>query len=158
MFPHAYYSEFVQTIAAGLGFGLGIWAVWDAWGEGLYWRSVVDEERKMGRATITTEARYDISKVHFISELATVVVQTVFLVAGVSGLFLAPPDGYARNYDQELMGIAISRYSMVFATAVLAFKSIIRRRGRILYVRARRGTDGVEVVSPPSAMVPRCDD
>lgn len=153
-FPHAYYSEIVQTVAAALGFALGIWAVWDARKEEAFWLRALNDERELGRISVPTDARYQIAKVHTASELATVVAQVTFLVVGVSGIFLAPPDGYVRIYDSELLGIAISRYGMTAVTCVLCFKSIIRRRGRIQYIRARRRT-GDTVVSPPSAMAPR---
>lgn len=153
MLPHAYYSEIIQTLSAAIGFAFGIWAVWDARKEEVFWFGQLNDERALGRASIPTEARYQIAKVHTASELATVVAQVAFLAVGITGLFLEPPDGHARLYDSELLGIAISRYGMVFVTSVLTFKSILRRRGRINYIRARRRVnDGP--VPMPSAMAP----
>src|SRR5678815_892929 len=105
MFPHAYYSEFVQAIAALLGFILSIWAVWDARKDEVYWAKVLQEEVKMGRASVPTIARCEIAKVHTASELATLVVHVTFMCAGITGIFLAPPDRYTRIYDTELLGV-----------------------------------------------------
>jgi hypothetical protein len=142
MLPHAYYSEVVQTFASIVGFIFSIWAVWDARNDELFWQGVLKEETDLKRVSISTQSRYEISKVHTASELATVIAQVVLLVVGVSGLFLTPPDGYATHDYNELLGISISRYGMVVVTCTLTFKSIIRRRGRVTYIRTmRRRTD-----------------
>lgn len=143
MFQNAYYSEIIQTFVAAIGFSLGIWAVWDARRDEIFWARVLSEERKMGRSSGTTEARYEIARVLMASELATVVAHVTLLCIGISGLFLAPPDRYTRIYDTELLGVQIGRYGMVLVTCVLCFKSIIRRRGRINYTRARRRDDSI---------------
>lgn len=158
MLPHAYYSEIIQTSAAVIGFSLGIWAVWDARLDEAFWRHVYDEEMKLGRLAVTTKARLGIARVHVKSELATVVAQTALLVAGVSGMFLPPPEHFVPWWslveaEQELLAIAISRYTMSFITLALVYKSFIRRRGRINYVRTVRKTDPKHVVLP-SGMAP----
>src|SRR5688572_9521913 len=154
MLPYGYYSEIIQTAAAHIGFALAIWAVWDARKDEAFWLAELNKERAMGRASIPTEARYSIAKVHTASELATIVAQVTFLAIGLSGIFLAPPDGHARLYDSELLGIAISRYGMTFVTMVLTFKSIIRRRGRITYIKTIRRRDDGTRTDMPSGMAP----
>lgn len=141
MLPHAYYSEIAQTVAGAVGFFFGLWAVWDAWKDGQFWKAVLIAEKQLGRAALSTEARYQIARVYMQSELATVVVYVIFLVIGVSGLFLPPPDWYDSALDRELIGIAISRYGMTGITFVLAAKTLIRRKGRVAYVRAQRAGD-----------------
>lgn len=155
MLPHAYYSEIAQTLAAGIGFALGIWAVWDAWGEGVFWRGEHDRDRIIGHVRTETAARLNIAEVHLKSELATVVAMVVLLIVGVSGLFLRPPEGYSSYYDNEQLGIAISRYGMTLVTCVLAYKSLIRRKGRMSYVRTRRmGDPNGGRVTLPSPVMP----
>lgn len=152
--PYAYVSEVVQTLSACCGFPLGIWAVWDAWKEGVYWRRQYEDERELGRANTEVAARVALTEVHFKSELASLVASVIFLVVGISGLFLAPPDGHARMYDSELLGIAVSRYGMTAVSLVLAYKSIVRRRGRMAYTTIRRRTDpGGARLSVPTGMV-----
>lgn len=145
LLPYAYYSEVLQAVSAAVGVGMGIWAVNDARREELFWRGVADKEREIGRSTHITDARYEIASVHFISELFTLVAQIVFLVAGVSGVFLPPPSG--PDAAKELLGLAISRYGMAAVTFILSVKSIVRRRGRINYQRARRQTDAGKKVT-----------
>ena len=49
------------------------------------------------------------------------------------------------THEQELLAVAITRYTMAFVTFILAFKSVIRRRGRFDYVRTVRHTDPTEL-------------
>jgi hypothetical protein len=144
LLPYAYYSEIVQAGVAFLGFAFGIWAVWDARKDERFWNDVLHQQEKLGRtADDDTKTYYAMSKVATASELATVVAYVGFIVIGVSGMFLAPPDLFAHADHQELLGITISRYGMVCITAVLTFKSVIRRRGRLEYYQVRRRkTDG----------------
>lgn len=146
--PHAYYSEIIQTVAAILGFAFGIWAIWDAWKDEQFWKKVLEDEERMGRSVIITHARYVIARVYVQSELATVVAYVILLVAGVSGLFLPPPEWF-ESFPQNMLGITISRYAMTMVTIVLALKTSLRRRGRIEYIRTIRSTDRKDEMRPP---------
>lgn len=154
LLPHAYWSEIVQTLAAVSGFGISMWGIWDAWKDGQFWRGVLEEERALGRVNISTEARFGIARVHVWSEMASVVVQVTLLGVGISGLLLPPPDWYAPP-TPELLGIAISRYGMTWIALVTSYKTVLRRYGRLSYIRQiRRADDGPGRVPMPSMMAP----
>jgi hypothetical protein len=155
--PHAYISEVVQSIASVVGFALGIWAVWDARGDEEFFATILRREREIGRDVTLILPRFEIARVHVKSELSSVIAQTMLLVAGVTGMLLPPPDGVGVSAAEELLGVLVSRYAMAAVSTVLVYKSIIRRRGRINYLRRIRSGDPASTthrIIPPSGMAP----
>lgn len=130
-FPKAYSVEVAQLGFAVAGFALSLWAVRD-----------VNRERHDLIVEKINGPRLTLALTAISAEILQLVVYLIFVIAGVAGCLLPPPDylGQVRLGAEasEALSAVITRSAMTAATIALMTKTLTRRYGRYKYFRSLR--------------------
>jgi hypothetical protein len=122
LFPHAYPIEFFQLVVSILGVIANLWGANDAHRDLKIWKKFPHSAREV-----------IVSKRNLFEEYMRLCILLSFVINGLVSVSFAPPNPGLEVDDPRYIQLVVARSVMMFASAMLAAKSVrdIRDRKRI---------------------------